>query len=81
MRRSQLNHAELCGKVLNMAKESKIKQLRLRHGLSQNGLGRKADLDRATIAAAESFKNVSDLTLSKIANVFEVAAGDIDERT
>jgi transcriptional regulator with XRE-family HTH domain len=63
-----------------MSSYSKIKSLRLKRRLSQNGLSRKAELDRATVAAAENGKSVSDLTLSKIADALGVEVGDIDER-
>ncbi|MEI9899114.1 MAG: helix-turn-helix transcriptional regulator [Hyphomicrobium sp.] len=63
-----------------MSKESKIKTLRLRAGLSQNGLARKANLDRATVAAAEAFKHISDVSLARIATALAVDSGEIDER-
>jgi transcriptional regulator with XRE-family HTH domain len=77
----QLNFDETCGIVLKMAKNGKIKSLRLQQGLSQNGLARKADLDRATVASAERGRNVSDLSMSKIATALGVDVEQIDERT
>lgn len=71
---------EMCENVPNTPNFSKIKSLRLKHRLSQNWLSRKAELDRATISAAENGKSVSDLTLSKIADALGVEVGDIDER-
>jgi transcriptional regulator with XRE-family HTH domain len=76
----RLKIAEVCGNMSIMAKDSKIKILRLKHRLSQNGLARKSELDRATVSAAENGKSVSDLTLSKIASVFGLEAVEIDER-
>lgn len=63
-----------------MAKDSKLRSLRMSAGLSQNALARKADLDRATVSAAENQKNVSDLSLAKIATALSVSVGEIDER-
>jgi len=63
-------------------KNSKMKTLRLEARLSQNQLARKADLDRGTIASAESGRKVQDLTLSKISGALSEALGrtvDIDD--
>jgi DNA-binding XRE family transcriptional regulator len=67
--------------MLKMAKNSKIKSLRLQQGLSQNALARKADLDRATIASAERGRKISDLSMSKIATALGLEVEEIDERT
>ena len=64
-----------------MAKVNRMKALRLKAGLSQNSLARKADLDRATVAGAENGRSVSDLSLSKIATALGVDMADIDDRT
>lgn len=47
---------------------SRLKHLRLEARLSQNGIARKADLDRATVARAENGKEVSELTLAKLSS-------------
>lgn len=61
-----------------MGRGSKIKALRLSAGMSQNALARKANLDRATVAAAENGKGVNDLSLSKIAVALGVDTDEID---
>lgn len=53
----------------------KLKQLRLEAKLSQNKLARKADLDRTTVSNAESGKDVSEITLSKLASALTDALG------
>jgi len=46
----------------------KLKTMRLQARLSQNGLARKAELDRTTVSNAERGLEVSELTLSKLAS-------------
>lgn len=45
-----------------------LKTLRLQAKLSQNGLARKAELDRTTVSNAERGREVSELTVSKLAS-------------
>jgi transcriptional regulator with XRE-family HTH domain len=45
----------------------KLRLLRLEAKLSQNSFARRADLDRATVARAESGQEISELTVAKIA--------------
>ena len=45
---------------------SKLKDLRIQAGLSQNALSRLADLDRGTISNAENGKEVQEVTISKM---------------
>lgn len=52
-----------------------VKTLRLKAGLSQNGLSRLADLDRGTISKAENKIEVSELTVSKIASALSEKLG------
>ena len=63
-----------------MVSDSKIRKLRLRAGLSQNALARRANLDRATVASAEAMKAVSDVSLAKLAAALDVDIEEIDER-
>lgn len=56
-------------------KDSKLKQLRLEAGLSQEKLARLADLNRGTIAAAEEGKVVNELTQSKLGKALTKALG------
>ena len=48
---------------------TRLKSLRLEAGLSQNGLAREADLDRATVSKAENGKDVRELTVARMLNV------------
>ncbi len=52
-----------------------LKRLRLDAKLSQNGLARKAELDRTTISNAERGAEVSELTLSKIISALRAELG------
>ncbi len=45
-----------------------LKTMRLQAKLSQNGLARKADLDRTTVSNAERGLEISELTMSKLAS-------------
>lgn len=45
---------------------SKLKDLRIQAGLSQNALSRLANLDRGTISNAENGKDVQEVTISKM---------------
>lgn len=49
-----------------MVKNNRVKNLRLEAGLSQNQLARKANLDRGTVSAAESGKDLQELSISKL---------------
>lgn len=44
----------------------KLKEHRIKAGLSQNALSRLADLDRGTISNAENGKDVQELSISKM---------------
>lgn len=50
--------------------------MRLQAKLSQNGLARKADLDRTTVSNAERGLEISELTLSKLASAL---SGELDQ--
>lgn len=59
-----------------MAKcNGQLKILRLQARLSQNGLARKADLDRTTVSNAERGLEVSELTLSKLTSALSAELG------
>ena len=65
-----------------MGKINKIKDLRLEAELSQNQLARLANLDRATVSAAENYKPVNELSMAKLARALSKAlnrAVDISE--
>lgn len=49
-----------------------LKTMRLQAKLSQNGLARKADLDRTTVSNAERGLEISELTVSKLAGALSV---------
>ena len=49
-----------------------LKTMRLQAKLSQNGLARKADLDRTTVSNAERGVEISELTMSKLASALSV---------
>lgn len=53
-----------------------LKIMRLQAKLSQNGLARKADLDRTTVSNAERGLEISELTLSKLASAL---SGELDQ--
>lgn len=50
-----------------------FKRLRLEAALSQSKLARLADLDRATVAYAEHGRQVTELTVSKLAKALSEA--------
>lgn len=52
-----------------------LKTLRLQARLSQNGLARKADLDRTTVSNAERGMEVSELTFSKLTSTLSAELG------
>ena len=52
-----------------------LKGLRLATGHSQNRFARVADLDRATISAAENGRDVTDLTVVKYAKALTDLSG------
>ena len=52
-----------------------LKTLRLQAKLSQNGLARKSELDRTTVSNAERGREVSELTVSKLASALSGELG------
>lgn len=48
-------------------KKTRLKQLRLEAGLSQNRLAREANLDRGTVSSAENGNSINEVTASKLA--------------
>lgn len=54
---------------------TRLKTLRMEAKLSQNQLARKADLDRSTISSAENGKNVSEITVAKLAAALSSVLG------
>lgn len=52
-----------------------LKIMRLQAKLSQNGLSRKADLDRTTVSNAERGLEISELTMSKLASALTDVLG------
>lgn len=52
-----------------------LKSLRLATGHSQNQFARVADLDRATVSAAENGREVTDLTVVKYAKALTELSG------
>lgn len=52
-----------------------LKTMRLQAKLSQNGLARKADLDRTTVSNAERGLEISELTLSKLTSALSTELG------
>lgn len=61
----------------------KLKAYRMQAGLSQNKLARAADLERGTVSNAERGREVTDLTVAKIASALstklekEVTLGEL----
>ena len=52
-----------------------LKTMRLQAKLSQNGLARKAELDRTTVSNAERGREVSELTLAKLTSALSIELG------
>jgi len=52
-----------------------LKTMRLQAKLSQNGLARKAELDRTTVSNAERGLEISELTLSKLTSALSTELG------
>jgi transcriptional regulator with XRE-family HTH domain len=52
-----------------------LKTLRMKAGFSQNRLAREANLDRATVSAAERGEDVAELTVAKLTQALSRALG------
>ena len=52
-----------------------LKTMRLQAKLSQNGLARKAELDRTTVSNAERGREVSELTPAKLTSALSTELG------
>lgn len=56
----------------------RIKEIRLKNHISQEGLALKADIDRTYIQSIESGKrNVSLVTIEKLANAFDISIDNL----
>ena len=53
----------------------KLKSYRMQAGLSQNKLAREADLERGTVSNAERGREVTDLTIAKLATALSAKLG------
>jgi len=65
--------------VMNNTISEKIKELRIRKGISQDRLSKLTDLSLNTIVKIEAGKNKNPtiITLSKIASLFNVRVDDL----